>query len=61
MREDGCMYDCESEEEFNQESALFKKKSDEMEKASKRNKKKSLKIYQIFRQAQRRVVKRQDV
>ena len=48
MREDGCMYDCESEEEFNQKSALFKKKWDEMEKASKRKKKKALKFTKYF-------------
>ena len=46
MREDGCMYDCESEEEFNQKSTLFKKKWDEMEKASKR--KKALKFTKYF-------------
>ena len=46
MREDGCMYDCESEEELNQKSALFKKKWDEMEKASKR--KKALKFTKYF-------------
>ena len=34
IREDGCKNDCESEEEFNQKSALFKKKWDEMEKES---------------------------
>ena len=45
IREDGCKNDCESEEEFNQKSALFKKKWDEMEKESE---KKNLKFTKFF-------------
>lgn len=37
MREDGCLYDCESEEEFGQKCETFKKKWDELEKSTTKN------------------------
>lgn len=37
MGEDGCLYDCESEEEFDQKCEMFKKKWDELEKLIMKN------------------------